>query len=111
MLIRPLSLSPSFTSGLGPPLQQYPFSEWQLCGLDLLQLSYRELEQLGVQKIGHQELILEAVEEAVLPGRPPPLWCHDGPYSSNIYPSPLPCEDVMVVCFFKYPPPPPHYIW
>ncbi|XP_061103200.1 connector enhancer of kinase suppressor of ras 1 isoform X2 [Conger conger] len=49
--------------GLGSPLQQYPFSDWQLCGLDLLQLSYQELEQLGVQKIGHQELILEAVEK------------------------------------------------
>ncbi|KAJ8368918.1 hypothetical protein SKAU_G00089460 [Synaphobranchus kaupii] len=49
--------------GLGPPLQQYPFGEWQLSGLDLLQVSFRELEQLGVHKIGHQELILEAVEK------------------------------------------------
>ncbi|KAG5856088.1 hypothetical protein ANANG_G00004270 [Anguilla anguilla] len=45
------------------PLHQYPFSEWQLSGLDLVQLCYPELEQLGVQKIGHQELILEAVEK------------------------------------------------
>ncbi|KAJ8289478.1 hypothetical protein GJAV_G00001750 [Gymnothorax javanicus] len=49
--------------GLGPPLQHYPFSDWQISGLDLLQLSYQELEELGVHKIGHQELILEAVEK------------------------------------------------
>ncbi|XP_052001155.1 CNK3/IPCEF1 fusion protein-like isoform X1 [Xyrauchen texanus] len=49
--------------GLDAPLQQYPFSEWQLSGSDLLQLSYSRLEKLGVHKIGHQDLILEAVEK------------------------------------------------
>ncbi|XP_029973176.1 connector enhancer of kinase suppressor of ras 1 [Salarias fasciatus] len=49
--------------GLDAPLQQYSVSEWQLSGLDLLQLTSRELEGLGVHKIGHQELILEAVEK------------------------------------------------
>ncbi|KAI1895081.1 hypothetical protein AGOR_G00102600 [Albula goreensis] len=49
--------------GLEAPVQQYPFGEWQLSGMDLLQLSYCDLEQLGVRKIGHQELILEAVEK------------------------------------------------
>ncbi|KAM4625039.1 connector enhancer of kinase suppressor of ras 1 isoform 2-T2 [Polymixia lowei] len=48
--------------GLDAPLQQYMFSEWQLSGVDLLQLSSQDLERLGVHKIGHQELILEAVE-------------------------------------------------
>ncbi|NP_991222.1 connector enhancer of kinase suppressor of ras 1 [Danio rerio] len=49
--------------GLDAPLQQYPFSEWQLSGSDLLQLSSSRLENIGVHKIGHQELILEAVEK------------------------------------------------
>ncbi|XP_042186120.1 connector enhancer of kinase suppressor of ras 2 isoform X3 [Oncorhynchus tshawytscha] len=49
--------------GLDAPLQQYPFKEWRVTGLDLLQLSSQDLEQLGVHKISHQELILEAVEK------------------------------------------------
>lgn len=49
--------------GLEAPLQQYRLVEWQLCGLDLLQLSSQDLERLGVTRIGHQELILEAVEK------------------------------------------------
>ncbi|XP_031703468.1 connector enhancer of kinase suppressor of ras 1 isoform X1 [Anarrhichthys ocellatus] len=49
--------------GLDGPLHQYPISEWQLSGLDLLQLTSQDLEKLGVQKIGHQELILDAVEK------------------------------------------------
>ncbi|XP_053289801.1 connector enhancer of kinase suppressor of ras 1 [Pleuronectes platessa] len=49
--------------GLDAPLHQYPVSEWHLSGLDLLQLTSQELEKLGVRKIGHQELILEAVEK------------------------------------------------
>lgn len=49
--------------GLDAPLQQYSVSEWHLSGMDLLQLTSQELEKLGVHKIGHQELILEAVEK------------------------------------------------
>uniref|UniRef100_A0A3P8UT18 Connector enhancer of kinase suppressor of Ras 1 n=1 Tax=Cynoglossus semilaevis TaxID=244447 RepID=A0A3P8UT18_CYNSE len=49
--------------GLDVPLHQYSVSEWNLSGLDLLQLTSRDLEKLGVHKIGHQELILEAVEK------------------------------------------------
>ncbi|XP_035024603.2 connector enhancer of kinase suppressor of ras 1 [Hippoglossus stenolepis] len=49
--------------GLDAPLHQYPVSEWHLSGLDLLQLTSRELEELGVRKIGHQELVLESVEK------------------------------------------------
>ncbi|XP_033498466.1 connector enhancer of kinase suppressor of ras 1 [Epinephelus lanceolatus] len=49
--------------GLDAPLHQYPVSEWHLSGLDLLQLTCQDLEKLGVHKIGHQELILEAVEK------------------------------------------------
>ncbi|XP_040916570.1 connector enhancer of kinase suppressor of ras 1 [Toxotes jaculatrix] len=49
--------------GLDAPLHQYPVSEWHLSGLDLLQLTSQDLEKLGVYKIGHQELILEAVEK------------------------------------------------
>ncbi|KAG7510384.1 CNK3 IPCEF1 fusion 1-like [Solea senegalensis] len=49
--------------GLDAPVHQYPVTEWHLSGVDLLQLSSRDLEKLGVYKIGHQELILEAVEK------------------------------------------------
>ncbi|GLD67789.1 connector enhancer of kinase suppressor of ras 1 isoform X1, partial [Lates japonicus] len=49
--------------GLDAPLHQYLVSEWHLSGLDLLQLTTQDLEKLGVRKIGHQELILEAVEK------------------------------------------------
>uniref|UniRef100_A0A3B3VD57 Connector enhancer of kinase suppressor of Ras 1 n=1 Tax=Poecilia latipinna TaxID=48699 RepID=A0A3B3VD57_9TELE len=48
---------------LDAPTDQYQVSEWHLSGLDLLQLTSQDLEVLGVQKIGHQELILEAVEK------------------------------------------------
>ncbi|MBN3297717.1 CNKR1 kinase, partial [Amia calva] len=50
-------------SGLDSVLQHYPFEEWSLTGRDLLLLSYKDLEKLGVKKIGHQELVLEAVEK------------------------------------------------
>ncbi|XP_059374974.1 CNK3/IPCEF1 fusion protein-like [Carassius carassius] len=49
--------------GLDAPLQQYSVSDWHLSGSDLLHLSSTRLEKLGVHKIGHQELILEAVEK------------------------------------------------
>uniref|UniRef100_UPI0037E76DB0 connector enhancer of kinase suppressor of ras 1 n=1 Tax=Semicossyphus pulcher TaxID=241346 RepID=UPI0037E76DB0 len=49
--------------GLDAPLHQYQVSEWHLSGVDLLQLTSKDLEKLGVYKIGHQELILEAVEK------------------------------------------------
>ncbi|CAL8301458.1 unnamed protein product [Boreogadus saida] len=49
--------------GLDAPLQQYLFSDWELSGDDLLQLTSDDLQRLGVHKIGHQELILEAVEK------------------------------------------------
>ncbi|XP_072221072.1 connector enhancer of kinase suppressor of ras 1 isoform X2 [Leuresthes tenuis] len=49
--------------GLDAPINQYPVSDWHLSGLELLQLTSLDLEKWGVHKIGHQELILEAVEK------------------------------------------------
>ncbi|KAF5895324.1 connector enhancer of kinase suppressor of ras 1 [Clarias magur] len=49
--------------GLGVSLQQYPLEQWRLSGVDLLQLNPQQLEELGVHTIGHQELILDAVEK------------------------------------------------
>ncbi|XP_060640457.2 connector enhancer of kinase suppressor of ras 1 [Anolis sagrei] len=49
--------------GLDPVLQDYPFETWGLNGKRLLRLSYRDLEVLGVRRVGHQELLLEAVEQ------------------------------------------------
>uniref|UniRef100_H9GPP2 Connector enhancer of kinase suppressor of Ras 1 n=1 Tax=Anolis carolinensis TaxID=28377 RepID=H9GPP2_ANOCA len=49
--------------GLDPVLQGYPFETWGLDGKRLLRLSYQDLEVLGVRRVGHQELLLEAVEQ------------------------------------------------
>ncbi|XP_072313969.1 connector enhancer of kinase suppressor of ras 1 [Eucyclogobius newberryi] len=49
--------------GLDAPLHQYPVSDWRLTGVDLLQITSLDLEKLGVQKMGHQELLLDAVEK------------------------------------------------
>lgn len=50
-------------AGLDAPLSQYQVDQWGLTGMDLLQLTTQDLERMGVYKIGHQELILEAVEK------------------------------------------------
>ncbi|XP_019403554.1 PREDICTED: connector enhancer of kinase suppressor of ras 1 isoform X2 [Crocodylus porosus] len=49
--------------GLDERLQRYPWEAWTLTGQDLLCLSHRSLESLGVRCMGHQELLLEAVEQ------------------------------------------------
>ncbi|XP_030320215.1 connector enhancer of kinase suppressor of ras 1 isoform X2 [Calypte anna] len=49
--------------GLDAALQGYPFEAWGLGGPDLLGLSAGRLEALGVRSLGHQELLLEAVEQ------------------------------------------------
>ncbi|XP_063212230.1 connector enhancer of kinase suppressor of ras 1 [Chroicocephalus ridibundus] len=49
--------------GLDAAVQGYPFEAWGLSGPDLLGLSAGTLEALGVQRLGHQELLLEAVEQ------------------------------------------------
>ncbi|KAM8977288.1 connector enhancer of kinase suppressor of ras 1 [Pelodytes ibericus] len=53
----------SYLRGLDPSLQHYPFQEWDVVGHDLLGMSHQHLDALGVRSIGHQELILEAVEQ------------------------------------------------
>ncbi|KAM6399645.1 connector enhancer of kinase suppressor of ras 1 [Rhynochetos jubatus] len=49
--------------GLDAAVQEYPFESWGLSGPDLLGLSAGALEALGVRRLGHQELLLEAVEQ------------------------------------------------
>uniref|UniRef100_A0A8C8ZGD3 Connector enhancer of kinase suppressor of Ras 1 n=1 Tax=Prolemur simus TaxID=1328070 RepID=A0A8C8ZGD3_PROSS len=49
--------------GLDESLQDYPFEDWQLPGKYLLQLCPRSLEALTVWPLGHQELILDGVEQ------------------------------------------------
>ncbi|KAF7707187.1 connector enhancer of kinase suppressor of ras 2-like isoform X2 [Silurus meridionalis] len=50
--------------GLDDCLQQYikNFEREKICGEQLLHITHQELEELGVTRIGHQELILEAVD-------------------------------------------------
>ncbi|XP_043919290.1 connector enhancer of kinase suppressor of ras 3 [Protopterus annectens] len=50
--------------GLDESLQQYvrSFEREKINGEHLLQISHQDLEELGVVRIGHQELILEAVD-------------------------------------------------
>ncbi|NXI77434.1 CNKR1 kinase, partial [Rhipidura dahli] len=49
--------------GLDTAVQGYPFEAWGLSGPDLLGLDAGVLEALGVWPLGHQELLLEAVEQ------------------------------------------------
>lgn len=85
-------LTPAVLPGLDDSLQDYCFEDWELPGKYLLQLCPRSLEALTVWPLGHQELILEGVEQLkalvsewwphwrllmgwLLPGSDlPPLW-------------------------------------
>ncbi|XP_041319105.1 connector enhancer of kinase suppressor of ras 1 [Pyrgilauda ruficollis] len=49
--------------GLDAAVQGYPFEAWGLSGPDLLGLDAGVLEALGVWPLGHQELLLEALEQ------------------------------------------------
>ncbi|XP_077006861.1 connector enhancer of kinase suppressor of ras 1 isoform X1 [Tamandua tetradactyla] len=49
--------------GLDDSLQDYPFEDWELPGKYLFQLCPRSLEALTVWPVGHQELILDGVEQ------------------------------------------------
>ncbi|KAG5214284.1 hypothetical protein JEQ12_010070 [Ovis aries] len=51
------------TQGLDDSLQDYCFEDWELPGKYLLQLCPRSLEALTVWPLGHQEIILEGVEQ------------------------------------------------
>ncbi|XP_007430764.1 connector enhancer of kinase suppressor of ras 3 isoform X1 [Python bivittatus] len=53
-----------WTKGLDDCLQQYvpKFEREKINGAQLLQISHQDLEELGVTRIGHQELVLEAVD-------------------------------------------------
>lgn len=57
----PLSMS---LSGLDDSLQQYipNFEKEKIDGQQLLKISHQDLEELTVSRVGHQELILEAVD-------------------------------------------------
>lgn len=50
--------------GLDDSLQQYVpnFEREKISGEHLLKISHQDLEELGVARIGHQELVLEAVD-------------------------------------------------
>lgn len=52
------------SQGLDDCLQQYikTFEREKVGGDQLLRITHQELEDLGVSRIGHQELILEAVD-------------------------------------------------
>lgn len=53
-----------WTKGLDDCLQQYvqKFEREKINGAQLLQISHQDLEELGIARIGHQELVLEAVD-------------------------------------------------
>lgn len=50
--------------GLDDCLQQYvhKFEREKINGEQLLQISHQDLEDMGITRIGHQELVLEAVD-------------------------------------------------
>ena len=51
-------------AGLDDSLQQYVsnFEREKISGEQLLKITHQDLEELGVARIGHQELVLEAVD-------------------------------------------------
>ncbi|XP_051029519.1 connector enhancer of kinase suppressor of ras 1 isoform X2 [Phodopus roborovskii] len=49
--------------GLDDALQDYPFEDWELPGKYLLQLCPQSLKALTVWPLGHQELILDGVQQ------------------------------------------------
>lgn len=49
--------------GLDDALQDYPFEDWKLPGKYLLQLCPQSLQALTMRPLGHQELILDGVEQ------------------------------------------------
>ncbi|XP_037551329.1 connector enhancer of kinase suppressor of ras 3 isoform X1 [Nematolebias whitei] len=53
-----------WTKGLDDSLQQYVgnFEREKISGEQLLKITHQDLEELGVARIGHQELVLEAVD-------------------------------------------------
>ncbi|CAG5866279.1 unnamed protein product [Menidia menidia] len=53
-----------FLPGLDDSLQQYVcnFEREKISGEQLLKITHQDLEELGVARIGHQELVLEAVD-------------------------------------------------
>ncbi|XP_009459071.1 PREDICTED: connector enhancer of kinase suppressor of ras 3 [Nipponia nippon] len=59
----PATLDPQ-GAGLDDCLQQYvhKFEREKINGEQLLQISHQDLEELGISRIGHQELVLEAVD-------------------------------------------------
>lgn len=50
--------------GLDDSLQQYVsnFEREKISGEQLLKITHQDLEELGIARIGHQELVLEAVD-------------------------------------------------
>uniref|UniRef100_A0A8C3GJR9 Connector enhancer of kinase suppressor of Ras 2 n=1 Tax=Cairina moschata TaxID=8855 RepID=A0A8C3GJR9_CAIMO len=64
MLLTFISFFLSVIAGLDDCLQQYikNFEREKISGDQLLRITHQELEDLGVTRIGHQELILEAVD-------------------------------------------------
>uniref|UniRef100_A0AAR2LMR9 Cnksr family member 3 n=1 Tax=Pygocentrus nattereri TaxID=42514 RepID=A0AAR2LMR9_PYGNA len=62
MLAEPVD--PVFSISLDDSLQQYVsnFEREKISGEQLLKISHQDLEELGVARIGHQELVLEAVD-------------------------------------------------
>lgn len=82
-----LSLRPS---GLDDSLQQYTssFQRQQVDGDKLLRMSHQELLALGVMRVGHQELILEACDllcalvGQVAEGTSSAHLCREGPPQS-----------------------------
>lgn len=71
-------------AGLDAPLSQYQVDEWRLTGMDLLQLTSQDLERMGVHKIGHQELILEAVEKLCSLVREGRSWLVQNSHPANV---------------------------
>lgn len=85
----------AFLVGLDDCLQQYvhKFEREKINGEQLLQISHQDLEELGVTRIGHQELVLEAVDLlcALVSSGKGDLYCNDGFLRISPFKSPWFC--------------------
>lgn len=85
----------AFLVGLDDCLQQYvhKFEREKINGEQLLQISHQDLEELGVTRIGHQELVLEAVDLlcALVSSGKADLYCDDGFLRTSPFKSPWFC--------------------
>lgn len=71
--------------GLDDSLQQYVsnLEREKISGEQLLKITHQDLEELGIARIGHQELVLEAVDLLCALVSRSPFWMSQNPWNTT----------------------------